>query len=237
MNEPPRIIELVGPPGSGKSTLARALDECARYVIIADNPDFRRIGYVPFFVKNVLMVLPMALRFLSRNSGRGITSRDIALMAILGGWHEVLSRQVQEPDTTVVLDEGAICLLARLQRFSADPANSPGIEKWWSDIYEQWAGTLDVIIQLHTPVPELLKRIRNRKEQYEVKAMSDEDALQYLSSIQVSQDHVLDALVTRTQRSSIVLSFDTVEKTPQQLCNEVLSALGLESGEQSLIRQ
>jgi deoxyadenosine/deoxycytidine kinase len=101
-------------------------------------------------------------------------------------------------------------------------------------MYKQWGRTLDAVIQLDTPVPVLLNRIRARERQYEVEKMSDEEALKYLASIRAAQECVLATLTAGSQRSRI-LSFNTVEASPEQICDEVLSTLGLERGKHYVV--
>lgn len=59
MNEKsPRIVELVGLAGTGKTTLAQALRQCSNRIWVGEQPNFRRIGHIPFFAWNVLVMLP-----------------------------------------------------------------------------------------------------------------------------------------------------------------------------------
>lgn len=147
-------------------------------------------------------------------------------MTILSGWHRVLRRQSQTSSRTILLDEGPVCLLARLHSFDFDPARNRTSRTWWNNIYKQWAETIDVIIWLDTPVPVLLSRIRNRAMQYEVGTMSDEEALRHLSRIRLSQEHALHAL-SATTPCSTVIRFSTTDMPPQHICDEILTRLGL----------
>lgn len=176
--------------------------------------------------------MPTLLNLEIGRDDRRLTSRDIALMAILSGWHRVLRQQAHSNCATILLDEGAICLLARLHEFGSVTARSLGAERWWADIYEQWAQTLDVVIWLDTPVPVLLERIRKREKQYEIAAMSDEGALAYLSRIRLAQQYALDRLVAKTQRLTVV-HINTTEKMPQLICDETLIALGLNTEDET----
>lgn len=231
MNTHSRIVELAGPPGSGKSTLANALHKRAGEVVIAKYPYFRRISWFRFFARNLLMLMPTLLSLEIGRDDRRLTFRDIALMTILSGWYRVLKRQAHSNRATILLDEGAICLLARLHEFGSVPAWRLGAETWWSDMYEQWAQTLDVVIWLDTPVPILLERIRNREKQYEIGVMSDEDALRHLSRIRSAEEFIVDGLVARVQYSTII-HIKTTEKTPQLICDEVMTALKLNTQEE-----
>jgi hypothetical protein len=228
MTDAARIVELVGPPGSGKTTLARLLRERSDRVLIAETPYFRRVRSVPFFATNLLLSLPTLLELQARSNSGGFGSRDIALMVILRGWPRDLRRRSQD-GTTVVLEEGCVSYLAKLRRSGSDASSSESARRWRQSTYELWAETLDAMVQLETPIPILLGRIRARDMQYEVGDMPDEHALDYLASIRAAQDDVVAGLVARTRRSKL-FCLDTVDRSPEQLCDEVMIATGLAYG-------
>jgi hypothetical protein len=136
-----------------------------------------------------------------------------------------LERPVSGNGAIVVLEEGAVCLLAKLYGYGAGPLRSENAREWWNHMYKEWAKTLDVVIRLDAPLTTLLERIRARGVQYEFKEMSDEEAFKYLALIQIAQEHVLSAL-TAEVRGPKILCFNTVEKSSEQICDEMV-ALGL----------
>jgi hypothetical protein len=229
MKRKPLVVELVGPPGAGKTSLAEILLKRDSKIRVEVAPYFRRIRHIPFFARSLLLLLPTLLQLYHNREDEWLTPRDIALMTILTGWPHVLERPVSGNDSIVVLEEGAICLLAKLHGFGSNLIRSEIAEEWWNHMYQEWAKTLDVVIRLDTPVTTLVGRVRVREKQYEFKEMSDEEAFKYLTLIRRAQEHVLSAL-TAEARGPRTLVFNTVEKSSEQICDEVV-AFGLEHAE------
>jgi hypothetical protein len=232
MKNKPMIIELVGPPGAGKSTLARALLKQDNRMHVETFPYFRRVRQVPFFARNLWSLLPTLLHLYHSRKDGWLTWRDIALMTILQGWHRVLERVGSSAGTVVILEEGAICLLAKLRGFGSQLLTSESARQWWQCTYRQWAETLDWVIRLDTPTSILVKRIRARDMAYEIGELTDEEAARYLAHIQAAQDDVLSVLMAMAGAPKL-LCFDTVERTPEEICDQVV-ALGLQSEESYL---
>jgi len=226
MSKAPRIIELVGPPGSGKSTLAEILRKNNDTISIVTAPNFRDIKYLTFFVTSLLRLIPNLLRLFFSNQGRWFPSkRDIAVMTILTGWNLALLKSASSSSNLmIVLEEGAICLLAKLHGFSSNLLQDDCTHEWWQKMYETWARTLDMVVVLDTSIPVLLKRIRSRELQFEIGAMPDTEAGEYLRSIQAAEDHILAHLMAQPN-SPELFRLSTLEKSPQQIYAEVIRAL------------
>lgn len=206
------IIETVGPPGAGKSTFAEHL-QGADGVLVSSFPYFRRLRDVPFFLRNGMAAMP-ALRRLGRQGGEGrLPSRDVALMIILQGWPARLERQAAASRQPIVLDEGPVCLLAKLHGFGAAPVRGEGAQGWWREMYGRWANILDLVIVLEAPVPTLLQRIRQRGLAHETDGMTEEAALGHLARIEAAQRQVLLALAA-VPGGPQVLRFNSEDGAP-----------------------
>jgi AAA domain len=215
MKNGPPIIELTGPPGAGKSTLAEFLLRQDGDMRVQTFPDFRRLRDDPFFVRNAMGLVPTLLRLYRNRTDGWLTSRDIALMTILQGWHRELERLAVCSGKTVILEEGAICLLAKLHGFGAEPVRSDNARRWWDETYRRWAETLDLIIVLEASPPTLLQRVRKRGLAYEIDEMTDEEAVGYLAHIGAAQGQVLSALAAMPGGPQI-LRFNTEDHSLDQ---------------------
>jgi energy-coupling factor transporter ATP-binding protein EcfA2 len=188
------ILELAGPPGSGKSTLANALVERipnARYMTF---PYFREPAQVPFFVKNLLKLMP-TVRGLQRNADKKrLTRRDIARMVILKGWPKSLARQRRNPATIIVLDEGPVCQMARLLCFGSDLIKSPRAAPWRDTVFSEWAQMLDMIVRLESPGSVLESRVRSRNIPHEISGLTSEQAVVWLENLRVVTNNVIGKL-------------------------------------------
>ena len=216
MSKPSRIIEVVGPPGSGKSTLTRIFRQKNTDLNVTIFPYFREISQIPFFAGSLMSFSPTLWWLYKKGKGKRITKHDIALMTILNSWNKVLVRQSAKYRKTIILEEGAICLLAKLDAFGSDILKSEASTEWWNETYQKWARTITLIIQLDTPIPILLKRIRSRELQYEIGSMTDQKATEYLSHIQSSQEKILSRL-TAESNGPRIYRFSTLEGSPEQI--------------------
>lgn len=187
------IIEAVGPPGAGKSTLAERLQR-ENGVVVSSVPYFRRLRDIPFFIRSGAAALPALLSLHRRREDGWLTSRDVALMIILQGWPRALEQQAAGRRQPILLDEGPICLMAKLQGFGAAPVRGEGAKSWWTAMYGRWAQTLDLVIVLESSIPTQLQRIRQRGLAHETDGMTDEAAMQHLARIGAALEQVLIAL-------------------------------------------
>lgn len=219
-----RIIETVGPPGSGKTTLAHALQACGGRFEVTIFPYFRQPEYAPFFARSLAKLSPTLATLWRNKNGSWLSGKDLALMAILTGWDAHLERLADRGDKIILLEEGAICLLAKLYGFGAAILKEGCAAEWWETAYRRWAETLDLVIALDIPSRMALERIRSRSrdQQYEFVGMPDADACSYLDAIQRAQAHVLQA-VEAAPGSPKILHFDALEKSPQQIANEIMA--------------
>jgi thymidylate kinase len=224
MSKSSRIIELVGPPGSGKTTLTKMFQQRNADLDITIFPYFREVSQIPFFAKSLVSFSPTLLHFYKNGGSQRITKRDIALMTILNKWNEVLVHQSAKYGKTIVLEEGAICLLAKLSAFGSELLKSEVSAVWWKDMYRKWARTINLVVQLDTPIPNLLKRIRARESQYEIETMSDAKAIEYLTCIQESQEKVLSHLAAESNGPGLY-RFSTLECSPEQIYTDIVKVL------------
>ncbi len=220
--EKPFIIELVGPPGSGKTTLTEAMRIQKGSIRVVVFPYFRDLRYVAFFARSLLLSVPSVVGMPRDRKGQGLTLRDVALMTILRGWDSHLQRAAEAKGTMLVLEEGAICLMAKLRGFGSEAIRGEGADKWWLNIYKRWADTLDVIVRLDAAPATLLQRLRQRDTKYEFDQMDDEQAINYLERIKAAQESVVDSLL-RITRKTRLLQFETETSTPEQICREIFS--------------
>jgi len=225
MKRPPLIVELVGPAGAGKTTLAQALSQHSKRIRTDTAPYYRKIEDIPFYARNTLGLMPIFFHLYRNMNGRWLTREEIAWMAILNGWHQVLRQQLSMKGTVVILDQGPVFMLAWLYGFGPERLKSQCAKQWWGSMYKEWANTLDMVIWLDTSDATLVERIRARDVRHGVKQKSDPDAFEFLARWRLADAQVLSAL-TAEAGGPQVIRFDTAQNSPDEIVNKVLAVFG-----------
>jgi broad-specificity NMP kinase len=224
MSDRIRIIEIVGPPGSGKSSLATRLCAYNSKIQAESFPYYKRVNCIPFFIKNFLFLLPIIIRLKRDAKKDWLIPRDIVSMIILSGWPRELNEKLSKnSEVTLLLDEGAVIILAWLKGFGSKYMNSDVLQQWRQHTYSEWAGTIDLIIQLETPVTDLMKRIRERDRTWD--HLSDNETLNKLETTKKEQNEVL-SILTSLPNAPKVIRASTLGKSPEQIGEEILDQLG-----------
>ena len=217
-----RIIELVGPAGAGKTTLCVALRGYPELFRECFPPVVWSLRDAPFYATNLLRLVPTiaALR------GNRITRREAAWMAALEGWPERLKIRAKSENRILVLDQGPVFLITTLQNFADSSLRRPEAERWWKKIYSRWATTVDTVIWLDAPDPELIGRIRTRSQEHMVKDKSDAEIAAFIASYRSAYRNVISRMTILNGKLS-VLNMDTSAGGPGDTLEKLFTSLGV----------
>lgn len=236
VKKPSLVVELVGPAGAGKTTLSQALSRHSDSILVSKPPFIQRVVDTPFFVRHGLLLVPTLLRiFKNKGNGRCPTLREIAWMAILKGWHNLLQRGVANDGMIVVLDQGPVFMLAQLHMFGPESLRSRSANKWWEGVDRQWAATLDMVVYVDTSDTHLLERIYARDKWHVMKEKAEPEISQFLAHYRVAYEQVISSL-TSNHSSPKVLRFDTARESLDGIVNRLLGEFGLKDGEGEVVR-
>ena len=213
----PPIVEIVVPAGAGKTTLSQVLSRRDENTLIGANLELRKIGHIPIFVCNAPFLLPNFLRRCP--TSRWFTWDEIKAMVYLRGWPRVLRQQASSNGTVILLDHGPVFKLATLLAFGPERLSCEGFEKWWNDMFKQWAFTLDMVIWLDASDENLVERINTRSQHHAIKGKSEREASEFLTRYRTSYEQILEKLTAYGRPT--VLQFDTGRASIEQIADEL----------------
>jgi len=216
-----RIVELAGLAGSGKTTVAKALNRQDERILIAADIGLRKKEHFQVFIADLPGLLPELFR--TNKAGRRFTWDEIKALVYLSQWPDLLSKQVTNDVTIILLDHGPVFKLATLHAFGPQRLASPNSERWWQNLFKKWASTLDAVIWLDAPIPVLAQRINVRNQKHAVKGKPFENASQFLNQYKKSFDFVLTNLAEYDGPD--IYKLDSNRNSIEQVVGEVLQLL------------
>jgi shikimate kinase len=188
------IVEIVGPAGAGKTTLFQALEKNDPRFQAEPLPPVWDFWYLSFFIKYILLLVPTLFR-LRANEVKKLSRQELAWMAMLLGWPQLLRKKVESNHKVFLLDQGPIFLMAILSEFGPEGLRNPDINGYWEKVYERWTNTLDIVIWLDAADEILINRIRTRRADHIVKHKSDQEIKEFLAKYRVAYDRLLTLLM------------------------------------------
>lgn len=218
MSNQPLVVELVGPAGVGKTTLVQALQQHHR--AISTTIPLREVEYIPFLLRDVWGFLPTYWRHYRHT--RWFTWSETRSMIYLKAWLQALARPDGNDASVILLDHGPIFRLAMLREFGPALINSNGYRRWWSEVLQQWAKTMDLIVWLDAPDETLLARIEQRQRWHVVKGQSVEVGYEFLRRYRGAYAHIITQMTPSTHGQ--LLCLNTEQLQPGQLADAVLAA-------------
>jgi cytidylate kinase len=220
MKKLPLIVEIIGLAGTGKSTLSSDLYRQNKKILASERLGFIKTKHRLFFITQAFLLLPTFFR--QPRNGRWFTRGEIKKMVYLQGWHRVLKRQGTNNNAIVVVDQGAIYKLATLYWFGPEKLKDQRLNKWWDQLFEQWASTLDMVVWLDGPDDILIERINSRDSWHLIKELSTQEARKYFSDYRLAFNYILSRLLSFEDIT--VLRFDTSYQSPEDILARVLSS-------------
>lgn len=221
VEEPPLIVEIIGPAGAGKTTLSRVLSQHDENIRVAADLELRKKEHLPVFVSQAPFLLPVILRRCPHS--RSFTWDEIKALAYLSGWPRVLRQQAMGGGTAILLDHGPVFKLAMLKAFGPEKLKSQGFESWWHTMFKRWVSTLDMVIWLDAPDSNLVERINTRSQRHAVKGKSRREASEFLARYRVAYEQILAYLTANGGPTP--LKFDTSQASVQQIVDKILATV------------
>lgn len=221
MTQTIQIIEIIGLPGSGKTTLINALQKKNNNIIIKTYPYYRRLKDIPFYLRNLFLLLPTLLRLKFDRQIGWLSPRDLVSMVIVNGWHHDLKKAASNGNV-IILDEGGIEILNWLRTSGSKYLKSHYLESWWNIMYETWAQTINLLVYLDAPLPLLLERVRTRDNGWIT--FTDDGVLDYLKDLQEPVEETRLILTSKNRRLK-TMRFSTVTESIESIRDKIMEII------------
>ncbi|HEV2762136.1 MAG TPA: hypothetical protein VGV38_04000 [Pyrinomonadaceae bacterium] len=222
----PLVVEVAGPAGAGKSELARAL--AGRDAGVSQSLGVWGLPWAAL-AAGALSSLPLLASLCGRRQvGRGEAALLVRLRALYG----LLGRASGVEHATLLLDEGAVFALAKLDAYgraagegkSAASHDEAGrSDRRSSELFTRWAARLDAVVWLDAPDTVLARRIRERAKPHRMKDRPDAEVFEFLARYRAAYARVLSELERRNGLR--VLRFSTESESAESLAGRVLASL------------
>jgi hypothetical protein len=196
----PLTVELVGPAAAGKSSLLLTL---------AREHRMWRAGLRLPKYRHLTTAVSLAPTFLALHRPyRGLLWKEMKRITYL----RTLQRVLEDPGptrwSTVILDEGAVYMMARLLVYGEDRIRSGAFDRWWRKAIESWARALDVLVWLDAPDAILIHRLRTREQAHRGRGLSDVAIGQFIAAYRAAYDRVLEGLAAAHGPALVVVHTD-----------------------------
>jgi broad-specificity NMP kinase len=218
MKKQPFVAEIVGAAGAGKSTLSRLIDR-ADGTVRAGLTVWRLP--LTLVVGNFWFAVPVLLDLYGTVGW--LRWDEVKQIVRLVVFRQLLKQEQLQHYQTLILDEGAVFMLAKLHAFGRENIKSRFCERWLQDFVRQWASTLDAVICLDAPDSILAERIRARNKAHRVKEETDREIHEFLGRYRASYEKIISDLATH--RRLKVMRLNTELMAQGRLADAVLAGL------------
>jgi thymidylate kinase len=181
----PFIAEIIGPAGAGKTTLSQLLKQhdirsgLSLWRLRPASLAASAFSSIP----NVVAMCVQRKRF---------DWEEMKLVIQHNALLRLLKTETASGYRAVLLDEGAIFALAKLQAFKS--AKARGDDRWLHKLFKAVAAQVNAVIWLDAPDDVLVLRIRERAKPHRMKHRSDIEIANHLSSYRRSFESVVEEL-------------------------------------------
>jgi hypothetical protein len=211
------VVELVGPAGCGKTSVASCLLAAG---------DAGQVGVLTPGWRLVLAAGSVAGRFVrdyavTHRGTRWFTVGELRSIGYLVTWPRQLVRQAPGAGP-VVLDQGPLYRLARLEAFGPPVTRGASYRSWSAATAATWSSTLGLVVSLDATDDVLVARIRQRRRAHAVRDLADGEAAHFLGRYRAALARATEQ-VTCSGRVP-VLRVDTSHATAREVAALVSAA-------------
>lgn len=213
----PVLVEIVGVAGSGKSSLATLMCGAGGPAALADSLHTRKPSHLRYVVGGALRAVPVLSAAVSRSPRASWD--EVKYLLYASEWHRYLRRVETGDRAMMVLDQGPLFAVARLETSDKPFTRTAAFARWRSAVLATWARTLDAVVVVDAPDRLLIDRINGRAQRHEAKGAPAESALRFFTRYRQAFEGILAEL--RSLNGPEVISFDTSRRAPSEMVDEL----------------
>jgi len=219
--------EIIGPSGAGKSTLSNLLNSMNAPIVAGIT-----IWGLPRWIlaKSSFVSFPAFVGMVIEDGAFNIENgkQIIRLHAFYDYFRlSILRKRTIEngvsmkPKNAFFLDEGVVFALTKINTEHQNLQRS--LKQWEKNVLNRWSKMLDTIVWLDAPNSILIERIRSRSKSHRMKYESDDKINEFLTRYRAAYLRTVTRLQARGNLR--VLKFDTQERSPESIADELIGFL------------
>lgn len=185
--------------------------------------DVGRLAHAPYVLHSLIRLVPIVVAGLSRKPR--MSWREIKLVMYVNEWPRYISRTCEPGQNMLVMDQGPIYALGRLEAMGKPFIRSAVYRRWRLQMTDIWAKKLTRIVFLDAPDSVLVERIGGRSQAHETKGKPAEVGYEFLGRHRLAFDQMVATI--EMAGGPEAHRIDTGSRSLGQLAAEVAAELGL----------
>jgi deoxyadenosine/deoxycytidine kinase len=187
------VAEIIGVAGAGKSSLLNELHR--RDSGLRVHFKLRKSSAAWPLLYSTVRSLPVLTELVKRACLKDRSeARQVARLEAI---RRILTRERQRDDHPILLDEGPIYVLGRLQRATQSVPSGGAYAAWLAGSYDYWSSTISTVIWLDAPNDVLCERIRTRQKRHRMQRKGPDELRGFLELYRSAYEEVVASLELR----------------------------------------
>jgi hypothetical protein len=158
----------------------------------------------------------------------GVQWKEMKRLLFLRTLQRALGTSALARHRVVVLDEGAVYMLARLRVLGGDRVHRPGFERYWHDALGEWSRLVDFVVWLDADDSILTERLKSRSQAHPARGLSERAIGCFMGTYREAYAYTLAAFAAG--RNTEILKFRTDRESSGAIADQVLSLVRRSSG-------
>lgn len=215
------LVEVIGVAGAGKSTLVGHLTDANANAHRADFIQVRNPDHLVQVTRSLPRLAPILVRNLF--TPPRLSWAEFKLLAYVSQWWRVLDRSGPGVDRLLLLDQGPLYCLVRLEALGKGVTNTKRFDRFRNEMVKTWGDVLDAVIWLDAGDDVLLERINQREQTHGTKGQELDVARVFLTRYRDLFKMIVELL--KETGGPPIIEVDTSESSSTEIAALVRSHL------------